>query len=125
MRILGRGYQPIQLYIRAGPSFPAHAPFFLICLGYSTAAGYCPCDMPRPDLDIALSLELAFSLYLKYIYQTSVFCLLRLQVVLQNDLPYFIRANFHSSAFKLMSSHKKITLVSIQFHIVILKPCYY
>ena len=39
------------------------------------------------NLDSALSLELAFLLYLKHVYQTSVRCLLRLQEVLRNDLP--------------------------------------
>ena len=40
-------------------------------------------------LDSMLSLELPFLLYLKHVYQTSVCCVLRLQVVLWNDLPIF------------------------------------
>ena len=40
-------------------------------------------------LDGVLSLELPFLLYLKHVYQTSIYCLLRLQVVLWNDLLIF------------------------------------
>ena len=40
-------------------------------------------------LNSALSLELVFLLYLKHVYQTSICCLLRLQVVLWNDLALF------------------------------------
>ena len=42
-------------------------------------------------LDGVVSLELPFFLYLKHVYQTSICCLLRLQVVLWNDLPIFYR----------------------------------
>ena len=50
MRILRGQYQLMQLYIRAGFSSPAQAPFFLICAGDSVGAGYRPCVMPRPEL---------------------------------------------------------------------------
>ena len=46
------------------------------------------------NLDSTLSLELAFLLYLKYVYQTTVRCLLRLQVVLWNDRPIFYQGQF-------------------------------
>ena len=35
-------YQPMQLYIRAGFSWPAQASFFLVCAGDSVGAGYHP-----------------------------------------------------------------------------------
>ena len=39
--------------------------------------------------DSVLSLELPFLLYLKHVYQSSIYCVLRLQVVLWSDLPIF------------------------------------
>ena len=49
MKILGGQYQPTQLYIRAGFSSPAQAPFILICTGDRAVAGYCLRVMSRPD----------------------------------------------------------------------------
>ena len=49
MKILGGQYQPTQLYIRAGFSSPAPAPFILICTGDRAGAGYCLRVMSRPD----------------------------------------------------------------------------
>ena len=42
-------------------------------------------------LDSVLRLELPSLLSLKHVYQTSVYCVLRLQVVLSNDLSIFFR----------------------------------
>ena len=40
--------EPTQLYIRVGFSSPTQAPFFMICMGDSTDAGYHPHHMLRP-----------------------------------------------------------------------------
>ena len=66
-------------------------------------------------LDSVVSLEIPFFLYLKHVYQTSICCLLRLQVVLWNDLPIFYRANSHPSVLKFMSRYKKMTLSVFNF----------
>ena len=60
MRILHRQYQPTQIYIRASFSSPAQASFFLVCVGDSVGAGYCPRVMPRPDVYIMQNICILF-----------------------------------------------------------------
>ena len=50
LRIFHGRYQLMQLYIRASFSSPVQAPFFLICTGNSTGAGFRPHVMPRHDV---------------------------------------------------------------------------
>ena len=73
------------------------------------------------SLDSVLSLELAFLLYIKHVYQTSVCCLWRLQVVLLNDLPIFHQGQLSPKCTQIYVRPQKGDTYSIQFHIVILK----
>ena len=78
-------------------------------------------------LDSVVSLELPFLLYLKHVYQTSICCVLRLRVVLWNDLPIFYQGQLSPKCTQIYAWPRKDdtfeTMLSLIQNFPLIKEC--
>ena len=79
-RILGKWFQPIQLYLRASFSSPTQTSFFLIWAGDSMGTSNGPYVMLRPSYIGYTYIDILSLIGMKYYCSNSIFSLLKLPI---------------------------------------------